>query len=104
LACPASGQSPISSTIKKLQALHVDEMDVLVSARTALLHQQLKHELRDFIMDALNRGADVDGELARAGVRIGSEEGRRPYGQIQKVKIDWKPNGLSTWAALCAGK
>ena len=40
------------------------------------------------------------GELARAGVRIGSEEGRRPYGQIQKVKIDWKPNGLSTWAAL----
>jgi hypothetical protein len=100
LACSAFGQSPISSTIKKLQALHVDEMDFRVSATLAALHNQLKHELRDFVIDSLNRKADVRAELMRAGVRIGSEQERPSYGQIYNVKVDWNPNGLSTWAAF----
>jgi hypothetical protein len=98
--CSAFGQSQITAAIKKLQALHVDDIDFRVPAKLAVLHNQLKHELRDFIIDALDRNADVQAELLRAGVRIGSEQERTSYGQIYNVKVDWNPNGLSTWAAF----
>ena len=103
LACSAFGQSEIKETISRLQSfLDPDppQVEMRVSPEMSTLHRRLKHELRDFIIDALNRGADVQTQLARAGVHIASEEGNRPYGQIHEVKVDWKPNGLSTWAAF----
>ena len=67
-------------------------VEMRVSPEIAMLHRQLKHELRDFIIDALNRGADVQAELRQAGVHIASKEGNRPYGQLHNVRVDWKPN------------
>ncbi|HYL74047.1 MAG TPA: hypothetical protein VEU96_07555 [Bryobacteraceae bacterium] len=90
-------QSPILATIDKLQKFPVDEMNTDVPAALGPLHQQLKHQLRDFVFDALNRGADVQTELEKAGIRMG-EQGR--YGQVLGVKVEWKPNGLATWAAV----
>jgi hypothetical protein len=103
LACSAFGQSEIKETISRLQSFQdpdAPEVEMRVSPAVAALHRQLKHELRDLIIDALNRGANVQTELAQAGVPIASKEGNRPYGQIHDVRVDWKPNGLSTWAAF----
>jgi hypothetical protein len=103
LACPAFGQPTIEDTIRRLQQFRDPEPPVVemrVSPEIATLHRQLKHELRDFIIDALNRGADVQAELTHAGVHIASKEGNRPYGQLHNVIVDWKPNGLSAWVAF----
>ena len=93
-------QSPILATIDKLQKFPVEEMETDVPAALGPLHQQLKHQLRDFVFDALNRGVDVQAELEKAGIRIGEGRGEYGYGQVLGAKVEWKPNGLATWAAV----
>jgi len=87
-------------TIEKLQKFPVEEMNTDVPAALGLLHQQLKHQLRDFVFDALNRGTDVQAELEKAGIRMGEGRGDYGYGQVLGAKVEWKPNGLATWAAV----
>lgn len=104
LACALDAQSPIQTTpirttIDKLQAVPVDDMDTGVAPEIARLHQQLKHQLRDFVVDALNRGADVKTELDKAGIPIDDDQSS-PYGRLLNVEVQWKPNGLATWAEV----
>jgi len=96
----AFAQSPILETVKKLQSFPVEDGNTDVAPELGRLHQQLKHQLRDFAIEAMNRGADIDTELARKGIALSAKEGDPHYGQILKVAVDRKPNGLPTWAAL----
>jgi hypothetical protein len=97
---PLFAQSPILATIDKLRRFSVEERDTDVPAALGTLHQQLKHQLRDFVFDALNRGADVQTELEKAGIRIDEGDGNSRYGRVLGVKVEWQPNGLATWAAV----
>jgi hypothetical protein len=74
-------------------------MDTGVAPEVTRLHQQLKHQLRDLVVDALNSGADVKTELDKAGIPIDDDQ-NSPYGRIVNVEVQSKPNGLATWAAV----